>query len=539
MKFLTVFPVLMALFLLAFGQDPAPAYYEDKLFVKLYTDLELELPQFKKGAVIPEMMDTPELKRLFGEFGVQEFFKPFRTQAAPLQKIYELHFTESSQSSDLIGALEALPYVEYAERIAIHRMDYTPNDVSGLQWQLTKIDAYGAWDLSKGKQNVVVAIVDDAVRMTHEDLAPKIWTIPGEIPNDSIDNDGNGWVDDVNGYDLAMDDNNPNPPAGVNNNSFSHGTHVAGIAAAATDNNVGIASIGFNVSILPCKVKIDSTINSAELQYTYVGVDYAIATGADVVNMSFGGPGYNATFAILLSVGRDSGMVFVASAGNTSSYSVQYPAGYPDAVSVASTNSSDVLSGFSTYHFSVDVSAPGSNIYSCVAGADDNYGFKSGTSMSAPLVTGLVGLLRSVDSLATATQLRHCLETTTDNIDQNNPTRIGNFGSGRINARNALECLLFPVSNPPQKTETLALHPLGGNPGIGPWLAGAELPFPGHLQLRLFDLHGKAVSVVADQDLGSGSFQTDIQLPGLAAGTYFLQWDFEGQRQIQRMHVLQ
>lgn len=517
------------------GQTAEQVFVPGKLFLKIRNGSNMELPQFRAGDAFPEIPQSPGLKQILSEYGTKALFKPFKTKAEVLQKTYEIHFDAAKDAQGLIAALEALPFVEYAEPIAVHRMHYTPNDQNFLQWHLNKISAPAAWDICRGSRRVVVAIVDDAVRMDHVDLAAQIWTNPNEIPGDSIDNDGNGWIDDVNGYDLAEDDNDPSPPAGASNSNFTHGTHVAGIAAASTDNGVGIASIGFNVSILPCKVKLDSTIGDPELQYTYYGVDYAIATKADVVNMSFGGTGYNATFANLLSVGRDSGLVFVASAGNTGSYSIQYPAGYPDAISVASTGSSDALSGFSTYHPSVDVSAPGSNIYSTVAGTTTSYSMMSGTSMSAPVVTGLVALMASLDSTATPATLRNCLESTTDNINAQNSDKLGSFGTGRVNAQRALQCLV-PVSVGEGTGLGFSVNPPYPNPGIGAFTVDVELPFDGHLKARLFDILGREHAILADTGFPAGRL-TLTHTGRLAKGVYCLVVEFGGERKSLRILV--
>lgn len=520
------------------AQQVEAGYFTGKLFVKIYTAQDLEFPTWHEGQPKPNFSELPEVAALIDRYQVTALFKPFRTPAAPLQHIYELHFTDQAHCQDLIDAWQVLPYIEYAERIPAYSIDYTPNDLSFFQWHLSKVQAQGAWDISTGNRQVIIAIVDDAVRMDHEDLNAQIWTNPGEIPGDSIDNDGNGWIDDIHGYDIAEGDNDPNPPAAhVSNGTFSHGTHVAGIAAATTDNSTGISSMGFDLAIMPVKVKEDCTYTNNLLQATFGGVDYAISSGADVVNMSFGGSGHSSSFDYLLQVGTDSGMVFVASAGNTGSYSIQYPAGYANAISVASTGFNDELSGFSTYHPYVDVSAPGSNIYSCTAGSPTSYGFMSGTSMSAPLVSGLMGLLCAIDSTATPQHLRHCLESTTDNIDAENPSTLGNFGTGRINAYQAASCLAFPVSIAPSLTQGFVL----GNPSPQPAHTNVRLsarfPTEGHLRLRLTNLMGQELATLHDSPVTASTFETDWtpSLP-LAPGLYLLVWDFEGQHQVQRLN---
>lgn len=508
------------------------------MFVKLNLSAEMEFPQFRAGEKMPEFSENPEVGRLLKEYEVTAFYKPFRTKTPHIQRIYQLHFSRENAMSDFIEAWQELPYIEFAERIPIYEMDYTPNDLNLLQWHLPKIKAEEAWDYSKGSSQVVVAIVDDAVLLDHDDLAPRIWTNPGEIPGDSVDNDGNGFIDDVHGYDLADLDNDPNPPSGANNNAFSHGTHVAGIAAAGTDNGTGIASIGFNVLIMPIKTKFDSTIGSPQLQATFTGVDYAIATGADVVNMSFGGNLYSGSFDYLVQAGTDSGMVFIASAGNTGSYSANYPANYFDAISVASTNSSDVKSGFSTYHANVDVSAPGSSIYSCTAGSNSSYGYKSGTSMSAPLVTGLVALMRSVDSVMLPIDIRRCLRNSADDISAQNPNYASWLGTGRINAEGAMACMLPLALEPVDYGMGLDVHRVYPNPAGDRALFSAHVPQAGLLELEIRDLQGRTIARPYSGEVNPGEFVLNWGFTdGISEGMYLLIWEFEGDQQVQKMVV--
>ena len=527
---------LLCLGTLLWGQESSVEYMEGQLYVKLRITSVLEFKQFRSGDEIPRMPDSPEFSRILQQYGASDLFRPFRTQSPHIQRIYQISFSATDRTSALIAELQALPYIEYAERIPIYRQHYSPNDLSFLQWHLPMIRAEQAWDYATGSPEIVVAIVDDAILLDHEDLAPRIWTNPGEIPGDSIDNDGNGYIDDVNGYDLADDDPDANPPAAANNNRFSHGTHVAGIAAAATDNGTGIASIGFNLSILPVKTKQDTSLSTNALQATLMGVDYAIATGADVVNMSFGSSSYNSSFDYLIRAGADSGMVFVASAGNTGQFSAFYPANYQDVISVASTDAFDQKSGFSTYHWNVDVSAPGSAIYSCTAGSNSSYGFKSGTSMSSPLVAGLIGLMRSVDTLMGPADLLRCLQNSADSIDAQNPNYAGWLGSGRINAQNAMACMLPLANGQAPFASQLQLHSVYSNADRTSLDVAAAVPYAGHLRIQLRDLQGRELGTVFEGMADAGEFTHRSALPRqLAIGIYLLVWEFEGQREVQKL----
>lgn len=506
-----------------------------RLFVKIKSDDPREFPQFREGQSKPDYAAFAGVEEILQAHGIQALYKPFKTRDLHVQHIYEIHFAPTVDVAALIADWQRLPYIEYAEQLPIYTSTFNPNDLQFLQWGLNKIYAGFAWDISRGSRNVTVAIVDDAVRMTHEDLSAQIWTNPGEVPGDSIDNDNNGWVDDVNGYDLADNDNDANPPSGATDNQFTHGTHVAGIAGASTDNGAGVASIGFDISIVPVKAKEDSTIGDPYIYASFTGIDYAVANRFDVVNMSFGSTSYNASMAYLCQAGHDSGTVMIAAAGNTASYAVHYPSAYDGVISVGSTEWDDRKSGFSTWHYSVDLMAPGGGIYSTLAGGDDNYGFQSGTSMSSPMVAGLAALMLSADSTLTPDDVQNCLQSTCDNIDALNPDYAGNIGAGRINAGAALLCVV-PTAVAPAQAGGFTADRIFPNPVHDRALLSAHLPADGGLRIRVTDMQGRPVGATMELPGRQGHQQAWWQRPqGAASGLYLVTWEWEGVLRTQKM----
>ncbi|MCI5058636.1 MAG: PKD domain-containing protein, partial [Flavobacteriales bacterium] len=385
----------------------------------------------------------PEVENVLSKYQIERAYNSFKGSPSELlMKTYRIVLTDMNKSASLIQELNRLQEVDYAEPVPLFRTTYTPNDLgnqsgSPNQWGLYQIDAQDAWDITLGDPTVLVAIVDDAVDIDHEDLNPVIWTNTAEIPNNGIDDDGNGRVDDVNGYDVANNDNDPRP----DNSQMTHGTHVAGISGAATDNNKGVASIGAGVTILPVK----ATYSAGFVTDGYEGITYAANNGAHVINCSWGGSSSSSTGQNVITTAYNQGSIIVAAAGNNNVSSPFYPAAFTNVISVASTTTGDIKSSFSNYGSTVDISAPGSSIYATVP--NNGYSNKSGTSMASPMVAGLVGLIYSVDPTLSKTDVENCLLNTADDIDPVNPSYAGQLGSGRINAEQALICAQG-LSNP-------------------------------------------------------------------------------------------
>ncbi|WP_177204747.1 S8 family serine peptidase [Hymenobacter arizonensis] len=385
-----------------------------------------------------------------------------------VSRIFQVELDGSRTSvKELIAELKAMPEVEYAELVPIYYIHAAPSDqgyTAGQQYSLNITKAVQAFSSFNGTAAPVrVAIVDDAVLISHPDLAANIWRNAGEMGLDAngnnkatngIDDDGNGYIDDLNGWDAADKDNNPNPPtvrtangnlAGPN--TFSHGTHCAGIAGAVTNNGVGVASVSYNrVQIVPVKCTFNNAPNTRAINTSFDGLAYAIrGAKANVVSMSFGGSGYSQAFQDLISEGADTGTVIIASAGNNNNDIEQYPANYQNVISVSNTDAGDKKSSSSSFGSWVTIAAPGTNILSTVAGegtaaqiAAGSYINYTGTSMSGPMVAGLVGFIKAQNPSLTPAQIKQILTSTADNVDVLNAGFEGLLGTGRINAYQAI-----------------------------------------------------------------------------------------------------
>jgi hypothetical protein len=256
-----------------------------------------------------------------------------------------------------------------------------------------------------------------------------MWTNVGETPDNGIDDDGNGYIDDVYGWDFANDDNDPQ-------DDYGHGTHAAGIAAAATDNGVGVAGVAFNSSIMAVKVGDGATGTAAYSDIAY-SLMYAADNGANVINLSLGGYAYSSFLGGAVNYAWDAGCVLVGAVGNNNLSDPFYPAAYDNDIGVSGTGQNDAEASWSNYGAQVAVAAPGVSIYSTYWwNGDSIYVNMSGTSMSAPHVAGLAALLFAQDDTRSNATVRSLIEGSADDLGDAGWDQY--YGYGRINAYRAL-----------------------------------------------------------------------------------------------------
>jgi len=435
-----------------FAQSIYSDYRDGHIYVKFKKGTIKKL--FREDQTNIPVNKVDAIAELIASYGITKAEFPFyqADDDAFLTHVMEFHFTNHAGVENLIRSLSNNTLIEFAEKVPILTVDVTPNDPT-FGAHLTQINAQNAWNVfnstAHGNSNITVAIVDNAVRVTHADLTANVWVNPGEIANNNIDDDGNGYVDDINGWDVADNDNNPNPT----NNSMNHGTHCAGIAGARTDNGAGIASIGWNIKLIGVKCQTDGG-NTTSIPYGYQGIIYAAKAKARIISCSFGGTGFSSAAQGVIDYAWNKGSIIIAAAGNNNTSTAHYPAAYNNVYAVASVASNNVKSSFSNFGTWVDISAPGESITSTVP--PNSYQSQSGTSMACPLVAGLAALMLSKCPYMLQNDVLNCISSTAANIytiAANSTYSTGSqLGAGRIEAFQAMNCAaaflnVSPIAN--------------------------------------------------------------------------------------------
>ncbi len=371
---------------------------------------------------------------------------PFHSKASALSRIYNIYFDPALPPEEFAAELSRWDIFDYVEpKYLSFICETTPNDsLLIFQNHLAQVNMFKAWDIQKGAATTVIAIVDNGTDYQHPDLSANIWINQAEARGSSgIDDDQNGYIDDMLGWDFGENDNDP--IYGTDESSITvHGTHTAGIAAAVTNNFIGISGVSWNCSFMPIKVSTDD--NTYQIPFGYEGIVYAADNGAQVISNSWGRRGlYSQYEQDIINYAVSRGSIVVAAAGNSNIETNFYPASYVHVVAVTAVNELDIKASYSNYGKFIDLSAPGGDlssghpgILSTVPIARGSYGEMSGTSMACPLVAGIMGLLVRQFPDFNLLQLSRQAVITSDQIDYLNREYQGLMGHGRINAFRAL-----------------------------------------------------------------------------------------------------
>jgi len=371
-----------------------------------------------------------------------------------------ISFVRNGDSLGLINTLKQLPFISYVQNMPQQlltcslKKDVTAGDTAiSDPWYLSRAGIPALWQLPK-KRNVVIAVVDDAVRLTHKDIAGHLWTNPKEIPNNNKDDDGDGFVDDVNGWDVSDNDNNVLPPDN-RLQDFYHGTQLAGEIAFATPRLPGDK---FGIYIMPVKCLGDNA-RQTYLKDGYKGIEYAIKAGADIINCSWGGGQFSQYEKDILQTAADKNILIVASAGNFPTEQVQYPAGGKNVIGVTGVDKGNIKPRNFNYGPFISLSAPGVNILGASVMDDTARSVYSGTSFSAPVVSAAAALLMACYPELKAKDIQQLLMASAVAVDTLNTAYSGKLGAGLINA--AAASALYANAHPTEGGKLTVTNPAG------------------------------------------------------------------------------
>jgi thermitase len=409
--------------------------------------------------------------------------------------LYRIRVNAGVDVEELLAAYRSRDDVEYAEFNPIISIGEVPDDPSyGQQWSLRTIEAPLAWDVCRGDNAVVVAIIDTGVDYNHRDLLGNLWVNEAEQNGVAgMDDDGNGYIDDVYGYNFVNNSSDPMDDHG-------HGTHCAGIVAAVGDNGLDVAGVCWKARIMSLKVLgADGNGSAGD---AVPAIYYAVANGADIISGSWGATTGSDAVKDAIAYAYSRGVIVVAAAGNDGEDVPYYPAAYPNVLSVAATDSSDRRWYSSNYGDWVDVAAPGREILSLGLTSSRQYtAWKTGTSMAAPHVSGACALLLSADPLLTCDEVQEIVTSTGD------PIAAGICSSNsRLNVYEALRAAI-----PSAGFVRLDQERYGRDSRVGIFLADWDLRGAGQ-QTVLVESGGgdEEIVTLAETDASRGVFRGDL-----------------------------
>ncbi len=413
-----------------------------------------EVPEFVEGELLVKYKPTLRAEDVGSSLAK---IKAEKIKEIMKLNVFRIKLPKDLKVQDALNTLTVDPNIEFVEPNYIYQLDVIPNDPRFNDlWGLhnrgqtggtadADIDAPEAWDIEQGDPGVIVAVTDTGVDYNHEDLRDNMWTNTGETAGDNIDNDGNGYRDDIHGYDFIENDSDPM-------DYHNHGTHVAGTIGAVGNNNTGVAGVNFRTQIMALKifkplecggVQIGNISNAADSAEAII---YAAMNNAKIINASWGGTRESLTIKTAIDFANTQSVLFVAAAGNDGTdndTTPHYPSNYgapPDnlqnVIAVAATDHNDNLASFSNFgKVSVHLGAPGQDILSTVR--NNGYAKFNGTSMASPHVAGVAALVWANDPSLTLLQVKQCI---LNHVDTKPALTDKVKTDGRVNALRSVQC---------------------------------------------------------------------------------------------------
>jgi len=461
---------------------------------------------------------------------------------------YTVEFADAASMNNAWKECASLSVVEFAEADVNGNtggVQTVPNDQHyGNQWGLKNngtftpgpavsgadIDMENAWSVTTGSNATIVGTIDSGLKLDHPEVSNRLWVNAGEIPGNAIDDDANGYVDDVNGWDYANSDSDPTDDHG-------HGTNVTGIIAATGNNSIGYAGVNWNCKLMTLK-GIDAN-NSGWYTWWADALYYAVDNGADVINMSVGGSSNSTLLQNAINYALNNNVTVCACMMNTNNNVTYYPAGFPGVIAVGATNADDTRSApffwsstsGSNYGAHISVVAPGNYIYGLSYTSNTNYGsYWGGTSQATPLVTGVASLLIALQPSLSPSQIKSIIEgAAEDQVGLSNEDVAGwdqYYGRGRLNAYAAL--MSTSLNQMPSLSEGITLFPSPGENVLNFSCSAQTMR-----SFAVTDVNGKQIT--SQQLNGVLSYTWNCEM--LRAGVYFLCVETENEQRVMRFVI--
>jgi hypothetical protein len=512
------------------------SFVADRVVILAQPDLVVSVSEFAEDG--SPTTGFASLDRLCGQLGVVRVdrFYPGNLRRPHLagigSRLRLLTLEPGRDARDVARKLGADPHLTSAGLQTQPRLFYTPNDpFYSYQWYLPHIHAPVAWDFIRSPQtrHSVVAIIDTGLQLEHVEIADNLWVNeledlnqngrldPGDI--NGIDDDNNGFIDDVVGWDFTSDDNDPQE-------IHPHGTGTGTCVSAVTDNGTLGAAVGFGVRLMAVK----AVSNSGQVGDAYISMLYAADNGAQIINCSWGLPVFQEYEQAIVDAIWAEDAVIVAAGGEGDA--LIYPAAYDHVVAVGATDHFDHKTPFSPYGEYIDICAPGVDILMVW---EDDFSYLSGTSFAAGIVSGTLGLFRAqfpdLDNAATV----QLMEQTADPIDDLNPGYEGLLGAGRINAFTGVLSALAVDDSVVDSYLELSCRP---NPFNARVQVGFRLAKAGQAEVTVYDTRGRSIAALLGEVQAEGYHEVAWDAGATASGTYFVVLTTQARRVVRKLSLV-